>query len=204
MLRFLKNILFLISFIVIVACDTDEDLNSTTNRVIIEGKSYETITFGDQTWTATNYSGNGGRNFDIDNSKPAYGKYYTKAEVEAIILPEGWRLPSLEDYKKLTGFHGITIPSNGNETEKIRALTSVDYWNNVAGTNSSKFNIYPTGYMFGTLPAIDGDIAEFWMTDGFTLSIQEAGINLTNLRIVVYDSNNNPDYRFTVRFVKDN
>jgi uncharacterized protein (TIGR02145 family) len=199
-----KALFFILLLTVFAACNDDDSTSPTPNRVTIQGKNYETVTLGDQTWTTTNYAGTGGLNFDANNSKPEYGKYYTKVEAEAIVLPEGWRLPTMEDFEKLAEFHGITLPSNGTETEKIRALTSTDNWNNVAGTNSSKMNIYPTGYIFGTGPAIDGDVAEFWMTNGLSLSIQEAGVNLSNLRMVVYDSNNSPDYRFTVRFVRDN
>lgn len=202
--RLAKTLLFITILSTFAACNDDDGPSATPNSVTIQGKTYKTVTFGDQTWTADNYAGTGGLNFDVNNSKPEYGKYYTKAEVEALVLPEGWRLPTVEDFEKLAEFHGITIPSNGTETEKIRALTSTDNWNNVAGTNTSKMNIYPTGYIFGIGQAIDGDVAEFWMTGGLSLSIQEAGVNLSNLRMVVYDSNNSPDYRFTVRFVKDN
>lgn len=200
----LKTLSLFLALNVFIACDNDDDLTSTPNRVTIGGSNYTTVTLGDQTWTAENYSGAGGLPFDNVNSKPEYGKYYTKAEVEAIVLPEGWRLPTLADYEKLAQHHGITLPSNGSETEKIKALTSVDRWKNVPGTNSSKLNIYPTGYIFGTGEALDGDVAEFWMKDGLSLSIQEAGANLSSLRMVPYDSNNSPEFRFTVRFVKDN
>lgn len=204
MLRLAKTLLFITLLSTFFACNEDDSPSSTPNSVTIQGKTYETVTFGDQTWTATNYAGTGGLAFDATNSKPEYGKYYTKAEVEAFVLPEGWRIPAIEDFEKLAQFHGITIPSHGTETEKIKTLTSLNNWNNVVGTNTSKFNIHPTGYMFGTVQAIDGDVAEFWMANGLSLSIQEAGLNLSQLRMVVYDSNNSPDYRFTVRFVKNN
>ncbi|GCC51729.1 hypothetical protein SanaruYs_19580 [Chryseotalea sanaruensis] len=199
-----KILIFITTLSTFISCKDDEPITPTPTSVTIENNSYPTITFGDQTWTIVNYAGTGGLSFDATNSKPEYGKYYTKAEVEAIILPEGWRLPTVEDFKKLAAFHNITIPSYGTETEKIKTLTSVSNWKNVNGTNTSKFNIYPTGYIFGTGQPLDGDVAEFWMTEGLSLSIQEGGLNMTSLRMVVYDSNDSPDYRFTVRFVKDN
>lgn len=204
MLRLTKNFLLLTALVSFIACEDDDNLSTPPTSVTIEGKKYETVIFGEQTWTVANFAGSGGLSYDANNSKPEYGKYYTKVEAEAIVLPEGWRLPTVEDFEKLAAFHGITIPSYGTETEKIKTLTSVNHWKNVNGTNTSKFNIYPTGYKFGTGPALDGDVAEFWMTNGLSLSIQESGLNMSSLRMVVYDSNNSPDFRFTLRFVKDN
>ncbi len=204
MLRTTKYFLLLLVLTVFIACDDEDTLSTTPTSVTIEGKKYETVAFGEQIWTVANFAGTGGLAYDANNSKPQYGKYYTKAEAEAIVLPEGWRLPTVEDFEKLALFHGITIPSYGTETEKIKTLTSTTEWKNVNGTNTSKFNIYPTGYIFGTGQALDGDVAEFWMTNGLSLSIQESGLNMSSLRMVVYDSNNSPDFRFTLRFVKDN
>lgn len=204
MLRITKNFLSLIVLLTFVACDDDDNISTTPSSVTIEEKQYQTVVFGEQTWTVANFAGAGGLAYDASNAKPEYGKYYTKVEAEAIVLPEGWRLPTVEDFEKLALFHGITIPSYGTETAKIKTLTSTTHWKNINGTNTSKFNIYPTGYMFGTGQALDGDVAEFWMTNGLSLSIQESGLNLSSLRMVVYDSNNSPDYRFTIRFVKDN
>jgi uncharacterized protein (TIGR02145 family) len=124
--------------------------------------------------------------------------------VNAITLPEGWRIPTEEDYRALAEHVGIaTIPTTLADSEKIEDITSKAHWNNTAGTNTSGFNAYPTGYIFGNSLPIDGDIAEFWTAGGLTLSIQEAGANLSSLRMVFYQSDTSPDYRFTVRFVRD-
>jgi hypothetical protein len=45
--------------------------------------------------------------------------------------------------------------------------------------------------------------AEFWVAGGLTLSIQEAGASLTSLRMVFYQSDNSPELKFNVRFVRD-
>ena len=186
------------------ACDREDDEKiSPKPTITIHGSDYPTVAIGTQTWTSTNYAGPGGVAFDAENSKPEYGRYYSKAELEAISLPEGWRIPTREDYTKLAQFYGITIPSQITDTEKIASLISETNWNNASGTNSSGFTAYPAGYIFGSAAPIDGDIAEFWTSEGVTASIQEAGANLTSLRMIFYQSDDSPDYKFNVRFVKD-
>jgi uncharacterized protein (TIGR02145 family) len=188
----------------IAACNDDNQPEVTPiENITISGKEYPTVKIGTQTWTSVNYDGPGGVSYDATNSKPQYGKYYSKLELAAITLPEGWRIPTQEDYTKLAEHHGISLPSHGTHTTAVKTLTSTTYWNHVPGTNTSGFNAYPAGYAFGDMFPDDGDIAEFWTSEGITLSIQEGGADLASLRMVFYDSSNSPDFKFNVRFVKD-
>lgn len=203
----MRSLLPVLSLFLIVttACDTDEagpDPEPVTDVVVIEEKEYPTVTIGNQQWTIINYEGPGGIPFDADNAKPEYGRYYTFQEIGGIELPEGWRIPTMADYVTLAKTHGVEIPSYKIYTDGIKALTSKTNWNNVAGNNSSGFNAFPAGYTIGDVSPIDGDIAEFWTSEGKTLSIQE-GEDFTSLRIVFYASDPDPGYRFNVRFVKD-
>lgn len=157
---------------------------------------------GTQTWTTVNYDGEGGIAFGGTIPKPEYGKYYTFAELHALTLPEGWRIPTMQDYTTLAEANGIVIADYRAHAENIKALTSTTNWKNIPGTNTSGFNAYPAGYGFGPMAPIDGDIAEFWTIEQKTLSIQENGL-LTGLRIAFYDSSNSPDFRFNIRFVKN-
>lgn len=196
----------LVVVLVLSACKDDNDPAPDANPneiVTIEGQDYATVKIGTQTWTSANYAGPGGIPFNGNNPKPDFGKYYSRIEAQEIALPAGWRLPTQQDYEKLAAHYGITLPTNGTHTEKIKALTSETDWNHVPGTNASGFNAYPAGYIFQSGPPIPGDIAEFWATEGITFSIQEAGAELSNLRLTFYNSDNSPDYKFNVRFVKD-
>ncbi len=172
--------------------------------VRIQGKDYPVVIIGEQTWLAVNFNGNGGIAYDEANTRPEYGRYYTKAEVESIELTDGWRLPTVGDYEKLAENLGFNLPSYGTHTEQIKTITSSTRWHNANGSNTSGFNAYPAGYGFGELDPREGDMAEFWTTDGITFSIQESGLELKSLRAVFYSSDNSPDFRFNVRFVKDN
>jgi uncharacterized protein (TIGR02145 family) len=201
-MRSINSIFFLFSIIFFTACNDNSQV-VPVERVVIEGKDYSLVKIGSQTWTASNHAGPGGVDYDEANSKPEYGKYYSKTELDAITLPAGWRIPTMEDYKALGQIYDIVIPSPISSSDKVKTLISTTNWNNVQGTNASGFNAYPTGYIFSNSDPIDGDIAEFWTSDGNTISIQEAGTNLSSLRIAFYESSSSPDYRFTVRFVKD-
>lgn len=190
-------------FIVVALASCKEDEPSPASTVRIDGKDYAIATIGTQTWTTQNYEGAGGVFYSATHNKPEYGKYYSKSELASIPLPEGWRLPTQEDYQKLAATYGLQIPTKIADSDAVKNLISTAHWNHAKGTNVSGFNAYPGGYIFGEGPPIDGDMAEFWTAEGFSFSIQEAGLDLSSLRITMYDSNNSPDYRFNVRFVKD-
>lgn len=189
------------TIVTLVSCD-DESTESPLEQVTIEGKQYPVVKIGNQLWTASNYEGPGGVSYDALNTRPEYGKYYLKSELDAIDVPAGWRIPTLEDYSLLAHSYGITVPSKISDGEAIKALISTTNWNNAQGTNTSGFNAYPANYIYDDSNPIEGDIAEFWTANGETFSIQEAGENLSSLRIALYQSNY-PEYRFNVRFVKD-
>ena len=191
----------LLSIVTLTSCD-DESTDSPVQHVTIEGKQYPFVKIGNQLWTASNYEGPGGVSYDALNTRPEYGKYYLKTELDAIVLPAGWRIPTLEDYTHLAQSYGIPVPSKLSDGEAIKALISTANWNNAKGTNTSGFNAYPANYIFNDSNPIEGDIAEFWTVDGETFSIQEAGTNLSSLRISLYQSNH-PGYRFNVRFLRD-
>jgi len=197
----MRSSILSILVIFLAACKDDSPIPSS-DIITIGGTEYQTTKIGTLTWTTLNYAGPGGVYYDASNSKPEYGKYYSLAELKDIELPEGWRIPTEADYIALAEFYSITIPSPISQGDAIKSLTSTTHWTHVQGMNTSGFNAYPGGYIFGISDPIGGDIAEFWTVGGHTLSIQEAGANQSSLRITFYDSSTSPDYRFNVRFVK--
>lgn len=182
--------------------DTEPEKETPLEKVTIGNKAYDVVKIGDQLWTNTNYSGEGGIWNDATTSKPEYGKFYNYEEVQQFTLPAGWRVPTENDYRKLLASVGVTFQEGQwTNKEKLKSLTSKTNWNNIAGTNTSGFNAYPGGYSINNTYPIGGSNAEFWTSSDRTFSIMESG-NFTNYNATFYAKSNQPD-RFNVRFVKD-
>lgn len=201
LLAFLAILLTLIS----ASCKNKQDNQPDPQvaSVLIQAKHYPVVAIGDQLWTTLNYSGPGGVGYKTGSEHPEYGRYYTFAEVKTIALPDGWRLPTMQDYLTLAQHQGI-IFTNGRATDQdaIKKLASITNWRSIAGTNASGFNAYPAGYCFQNIDPIDGDISEFWMADGNTISIQESATGKGH-NIMFYDNSGSVDYRFNLRFIRN-
>jgi uncharacterized protein (TIGR02145 family) len=170
--------------------------------VTIGGRTYPTVKIGTQTWTTVNYDGPGGVPYDAQNTKPAYGKYYTNAEMKAIVAPTGWHVPTMDDFRKLAATAGIQFNVNTDNTEAIRKLTAKTGWLNVQGTNVLGFNAHPAGYIVNNEPPLGGENAEFWTADDRTCSLMEGG-NKTSMLIRFYAYTTVETDRFNIRFVKN-
>lgn len=189
----------------IIACKKDkkqDPVPETPEVVSINGKDYQTIKIGNQTWTTESYAGNGGVAYG-PNPKPQYGKYYTYTEAMAITLPAGWRVPTVDDYKTMGQVNGINFTAGAQNTEAAKKLISKTGWKNAAGSNASGLNMLPGNMIYNGVPAPDGDVSEFWAANGYTFSIMEAGTNGSLLNVQFFINSNQPEYRFPVRFVKD-
>ena len=196
------------SLIILVAasssCRKDKKTLPQPEQVTIAGRAYPVVKIGAQTWTAMNYGGPGGINYDQQNSKPEYGKYYTLQEIRQVQVPAGWRVPTVGDYLALLQSQGITVENYAATNQPaVKKLASKTRWRNIAGNNESGFNAFPAGYSFRESVPMDGDISEFWTSEGITMSIQE-GSNGVHHRIAFYSNSSDPGYRFNLRFVKDN
>ncbi|MES3018112.1 MAG: FISUMP domain-containing protein [Bacteroidota bacterium] len=176
--------------------------NGSLTKITIDNKLYPVVKIGSKYWLAANFNGQGGVDYSGTIPRPEYGKYYSVTEMRAFTLPAGWRIPTETDYRDLLTVNGIDI--NAQVTADTKKITSVTLWNYVNGTNTSGFNAMPAGYVFNNGKAIDGDIAEFWVSDGKTFSIMESG-NRNALKIQFYADSDNPNagYRFNVRFVRE-
>ena len=199
--------LTLLTAVILTACLTackkteKQPAPETAETVTINGKDYKTIKAGNLTWTAESYAGSGGVAFG-PAAKPEYGKYYTYTEVQAIPLPAGWRIPTIDDYKNLGQAYGVVFAAREQNTEAAKKLISKTGWNHAAGSNSSGFNAYPGNLIYNGQQAPDGDVAEFWTATGNTFSIMEAGANGSALIVQFFTNSDQPEYRFPVRFVK--
>lgn len=125
----------------------DKETEPANESVTINGSAYTTVKIGNQIWTSVNYNGAGG----VSNSNdPAYGKLYTRQEAQAIVLQDGWRLPSQADFEKLvTSFPHETTDSYILFTpEGLTQILSSSGWRDKNGSNASGFNALPAGIAY--------------------------------------------------------
>ena len=177
--------------------------------VVIAGTTYPIVTIGSQTFTAINYNGPGGENFNnSDTNVPADGKLYTMAEAQAITLPAGWRLPVAADYNKMLKDLGGTFFSNSTNytvPESVALqLMSTTGWNQTQGNNQLGFNARPVGYFFVQFAGA-GDYAFFLCNTPQTGGNNEPlSLEVTPGQTAVYPFVIGTVAKWTVRFVKDN
>ena len=128
-----------------------------------DGLQYKTVQIGDQIWMAENlnYGGNEKVCYDHDPGNCSiYGGLYTW-ETAATVCPEGWRLPSREDWTELSEFLGVREAG-----QKLKAaMGDVPAWD---GTNESGFSAIPAGAGNGEEFQRMGDWALFWSSSEFS------------------------------------
>jgi uncharacterized protein (TIGR02145 family) len=172
------------------SCDKDE----SEPVADVDGNVYSTVTIGTQVWMAENlkttrFNDMSGISLVTSNttwtstSNPAYCWYNNdttyKAYYGAIynwfavgtgkICPEGWHVPSQDEFKILEMYLGMTqeqADSTGwHGKDQGKKLKSKSGWdNNGNGSNSSGFSAFPGGYRYGASGAFFnmGALSYWW------------------------------------------
>ncbi|MFS4447353.1 FISUMP domain-containing protein [Maribacter sp. 2307UL18-2] len=158
----------------VTECDGCDQQNSFTDQR--DGKKYCAVTIGNQTWLAENL------NYEIEGSLcpeeeqvigckgsnencGTYGRLYNLEQLD-IAIPDGWHLPSREEYVALVDFLG----GPNEAASKLKADSNLWNFDGASGTNSSGFSALPVGYVIpyaNTYPFECaywkfGDLATFW------------------------------------------
>lgn len=190
-----KNLFAIITIAIIYLFSIGKSISQVTDY---DGNVYKTVTIGTQEWMAENLNVEHYRNGDVipqvqdpdewinlttgawcyyeNNSdyEKTYGKLYNWYAVNDPrgLAPEGWRIPSDEEWTQLTDFlGGITKDTNeyGDEYWIIKEVgnklkvTTLWSQSNEGTTNESGFTAFPGGERaeFGLFNCIDND-SWFW------------------------------------------
>ncbi len=145
-----------------------------------DGNIYETVQIGNQTWMKENlkamHYSDGSEIQDVccyeddENNADLYGRLYTwnsamqqqtTAGVQGA-CPEGWHVPSLDDWYILINHLGGTSNAGGQMKQVGTSL----WWSpNTGATNSSGFSGLPGGELEGSLYQFLGKYALFWTSN---------------------------------------
>jgi uncharacterized protein (TIGR02145 family) len=109
-----------------------------------DGKTYKTVVIGTQTWMAENmnYAVAGSLCYDNKEEKcAAYGRLYTQEQARTA-CPQGYRLPSEDDFQKLEKFLGMS----DEDAQKTGSKRGTDEGTKLKEGGSSGFNGKLSGY----------------------------------------------------------
>jgi len=182
-----------------------------------DGKTYKTVTIGNQTWMAQNLNyqtASGSICYGNDSSNcDKYGRLYDFHTAKTV-CPAGWHLPSVAEWDSLTSAAG------GTRTKYKNNDTGVEFWgwkgagtklkagsgwnNNGNNTDDFGFSALPGGYCYSNRGFTNAGNYGLWWT------ATEYGSDNAYCRIMFYDSDivhgddNNKNSGFSVRCVEDN
>jgi uncharacterized protein (TIGR02145 family) len=219
--------------------ETTEVIQETGTVTDVDNNTYKTIKIGNQWWMAEDLNVRKYRNGDyinrvqsdtsvwendtvgsfcdiVDNNSIAYGKWYNwYAIVNAKnIAPEGWHIPTDEDWKQLEKSLGMTQSeidhfgwrgNNEGDMLKKKAPEGWTIFQNVWGTNESGFAATANGCKLYNFKNGDpGQYAtEFWWTKSDVGSNEAVYRYLDYKSTAIFRSHTYKNYGFSVRCVKD-
>ncbi len=161
--RMKKRSIFLITILFISGsypCIYGQETSSITDAR--DGKVYKTVTIKDQIWMGENlaFKTESGCSVyeDVKDYVKIHGYLYTW-ETATRVCPDGWRLPSMQDWWYLSNFLGGDELSGG----KLKQ-TGTTTWKspNTGATNSSGFNALSSGRNGDTKKEFIGNTTFFW------------------------------------------
>jgi len=177
--------------------------------VTYQGQVYNTVQIGDQCWFKENLNYEVGDSWCYDNNSvncKTYGRLY-KWGAALGICPQGWHLPSDDEWCTLTTYIDSTVNCNAtgwSGTDAGYKMKSTSGWNsNGNGSDAYGFRALPGGYRspLGDFDCIE-EIAYFW-------SSIEYLYDSAWYRLLAYTfdevcrSFNHREFGFSVRCVKD-
>jgi uncharacterized protein (TIGR02145 family) len=171
------------------------------------GNVYNTVELGDQIWMAENFrcaTKNSWVYNDDENNTEIYGRLYTWEDA-LNNAPEGWHLPSNEEWNKMQEYVQNTYDDNLPVVLKSKTGWLPDENQNPTnGTDASGFNMMPAGarwFLDGTFYAA-GESAYFWTSTKYD-TIRARMRKFTSSDTEVGENASKVGYGFSVRYIKD-
>jgi len=154
------------------------DFNNETNKGTLfdtrDGQSYPVVKIGKQIWLAENFrylpsieKGDPYENSMIpDNSylDLHYGRLYNW-DTANNIAPDGWRLPSSEDFIELRNFiiNDNNLSGDKDVGSYLKSVNGWKPWKGIVNNDKYGFNAKPVGcYTEGTDIGISSNLSNFW------------------------------------------
>jgi uncharacterized protein (TIGR02145 family) len=202
----MKIYTFLFLIFCLSSCKKENNNNTNScnveSLVDIDGNVYEVVSIGNQCWMKENLRVTKFKNGDpismitgnsnwVNTQQPAYcyynndlqneikyGKLYNGMAVNDTrgIAPEGWRVPTENDWNELFNFlGGYTIAGKA-----MKVSGAGNFGSSNTGTNSSGFTALPGGHRVGNSGASNGGTfacggswARFWGTNSYSFYITD-------------------------------
>ena len=175
-----------------------------------DGKTYNTVEIGSQTWFAENLNYETSNSWWYNNSTEngeVYGRLYIWDDA-LIACPNGWHLPGDDDWKVLEMYLGMSQSEADQPgwrgTDEGKKLKSTSGWAQSGnGTDVIGFTALPggAGYVPGTSSHI-GYIANWWSaTESNTANAWDRYLHIQHKNVNRTDGNK--DYGLSVRCIKD-
>lgn len=218
----MKRVLLFVSFVSLFACNSSEYGEMIDER---DGKTYKTVQIGNQTWMAENLAIGPSikwkilkkrcRIYDDKEENLAKYGYLYHWKTACKVCPEGWHLPSDEEW--LTMFEKL-----GSDELLSKKLKSKSGWiGSMNGNNESGFNAFPGGTYIDNSLSKRKNIYYYWVGEytsyySSTENVNQSGEKFNSIfqiegfyfskidHISLVPSENSRDYYSYVRCIKDN
>jgi len=137
-----------------------------------DGKKYVYVEIGNQTWMAENlnYNASGSKCYNgQDYYCNTYGRLYNWATANTV-CPDGWRLPSNDDWRTLLNFFNTSCLGTNNCPYVGTNLKANNGWDDNNGSDDKGFSALPGGTGVDETFTYAGNLGRWWSSSDYNAS----------------------------------